>query len=239
VAAARPAEGSIGAGATNGRGAAASAAATGRTTAAVAAGSGRGAGATEERRPAVPGAHGTFLIAELGGEAGARIRALQERFDPKFLRETPPHVTIAGSSGLGVIPPDVPRARVLELLAPVGAETEPLVLPFGAPERFPGTNIVVLPLDPHGPIRALHDRIARSGLPFAAAKFTFTPHATLSFYPTLAPAALRELLAARVREPAVIDRLVVSHTRAPQPPVRWGEVVFAGGAPAPAATPIG
>jgi hypothetical protein len=80
----------------------------------------------------------------------------------------------------------------------------------------------VLPLDPHGPIRALHDRIGRTGLPFARAKFTFTPHATLSFYPTLSAAALRELLALRVREPAVIDRLVVSHTRAPQPPVRWG-----------------
>jgi 2'-5' RNA ligase len=178
----------------------------------------------------VPGAHGTFILAELGGDAGARIRALQERYDPKLARESPPHVTLAGSSGLGVVPPDVPRARVLELLAPVGAATPPLELPFGPPERFPGTNIVVLPLDPHGPIRALHDRIARSGLPFARAKFSFTPHATLSFYPTLAPAALRELLAVRVREPAAIDRLVVSYTRSPQPPVRWGEVALAGAA---------
>ncbi len=184
----------------------------------------------------MPGANGTFILAELGGEAGAQIRAIQDRFDPKLARESPPHVTLAGSSGLGVIPPDVPRARVLELLAPVGAETLPLALPFGPPERFPGTNIVVLPLDPHGPIRQLHDRIARSGLPFARAKFTFTPHATLSFYPTLPPDALRRLLAERVRGPAVIDRLVVSHTRAPQAPVRWGEVPLAGPA---AARPVG
>lgn len=180
----------------------------------------------------MPGAHGTFVIAELGGEAGARIRALQARFDPKLARESPPHVTIAGSSGLGVIPPDVPRARVLEQLAPVGRELPPLTLPLGRPERFPGTNIVVLPLDPHGPIRALHDRIAASGLPFARAKFTFTPHATLSFYPTLTDAALRELLAVRVAEPAIIDRLVVSYTRSPQPPVRWGEIALTGAAPA-------
>jgi 2'-5' RNA ligase len=176
----------------------------------------------------VPGAHGTFILAEIGGDAGAQIRALQARYDPKLARESPPHVTVAGSSGLGVVPPDVPRARVLELLAPVGRETPALVLPFGRPERFPGTNIVVLPLDPHGAIRALHDRIARSGLPFARAKFTFTPHATLSFYPTLTPDALRALLAVRADGPAVIDRLVVSHTRSPQPPVRWGEVALAG-----------
>ncbi len=178
----------------------------------------------------MPGAHGTFILAELGGAAGARIRALQERYDPKLARESPPHVTLAGSSGLGVVPPDVPRARVLELLAPVGAATPPLELRFGPPERFPATNIVVLPLDPHGPIRELHDRIGRCGLPFARAKFTFTPHATLSFYPTLTPAALRELLAVRVREPATIDRLVVSYTRSPQPPLRWGEVALAGAA---------
>lgn len=178
----------------------------------------------------MPGANGTFVIAELGGEAGAEIRAVQERFDPKLARESPPHVTIAGSSGVGVIPPDVPRARVLAALAPVGAITPPLTLPFGPPERFPGTNIVVVPLDPHGPVRVLHDRIASCGLPFARAKFTFTPHATLSFYPTLEPAALRALLAVRVRAPAVIERLVVSYTRAPQPAVPWGEVVLTGGA---------
>jgi hypothetical protein len=86
-------------------------------------------------------------------------------------------------------------------------------------------------------MRALHDRIARTGLPFAGAKFSFTPHATLSFYPTLAADALRALLAVRVRAPAVIDRVVVSHTRSPQPPVRWGEVVLAGPVTAPAAAP--
>lgn len=176
----------------------------------------------------MPGANGTFILAELGGEAGAAIRAVQARYDPKLARESPPHVTLAGSSGVGVVPPDVPRARVLEALAPVGAATPPLRLPFGPPERFPGTNIVVLPLDPHGPIRLLHDRIAACGLPFARARFTFTPHATLSFYPTLGPDALRALLAVRVHEPAVIERLVVSHTRAPQPAVRWGAVELRG-----------
>ena len=172
----------------------------------------------------LPGANGTFILAELSGEAGEQIARLQARYDPKLARESPPHVTLAGSSGVGVVPPDVPRARVLAALAPVGAASPPLVLPFGPPERFPGTNIVVLPLDPHGAMRALHDRIAACGLPFAQARFSFTPHATLSFYRTLAPAELRALLAERVRAPAVIERLVVSHTRAPQPPVRWGEV---------------
>ncbi|MGZ8493005.1 MAG: 2'-5' RNA ligase family protein [Gemmatirosa sp.] len=172
----------------------------------------------------MPGAHGIFLLASLGGEAGTRIAELQARYDPKLARESPPHVTIAGSSGIGPILPDTTRAQLRAALAPIAAETPPLSLPFQAPHRFMATNIVVLPLDPHGPLRQLHDRIARSGLRFGRARFTFTPHATLSFYPTLAPAALRELLAVRIDAPAIVDRLVVSYTRSPQAAVTWFEL---------------
>lgn len=79
------------------------------------------------------------------------------------------------------------------------------------------SEIVVLPLDPHGPLRVLHDRIATSGLPFQPARFTFSPHCTLSLYPTLTRETERELLAIRINEPAIIDRLIVYHTMDPQP----------------------
>ena len=42
---------------------------------------------------------------------------------------------------------------------------------------------------------------------FARPRFAFSPHATLSFYPTLTPATRRELLATRVREPALVPRV--------------------------------
>ncbi len=174
----------------------------------------------------MPGAHGIFLLAPIGGEAGTRIAELQARFDPKLARESPPHVTLAGSSGVGPILPDTTREQLRAALAPIAAAASPLALRFQPPHRFMQTNIVVLPLDPHGALRALHDRIARSGLRFGRARFTFTPHATLSFYPTLAPAALRELLAVRIDAPAIIDRLVVSYTRAPQPAVTWMELAL-------------
>jgi 2'-5' RNA ligase len=176
----------------------------------------------------MPGANGIFVLAMLSGEAGATIRAVQQRFDPKLARESPPHVTLAGSSGVGPIVPSTPAARIRDALAPIVASTTPLELPFAPPHRFMATNIVVLPLDPHGPLRALHDRIARSGLTFARAKFTFTPHATLSFYPTLSRDALRELLALRVTAPAVIDRLTISYSRDPQPPVTLAELELGG-----------
>ncbi|GJG86992.1 hypothetical protein tb265_21730 [Gemmatimonadetes bacterium T265] len=187
----------------------------------------------------MPGANGVFVLAPLGGAAGERIAAIQREYDPKLAAESAPHVTLVGSSGTGPIDPSASPAAVRDALAPVLAAARPLALPFGVPERFPGTNVIALPLSPHGPVRELHDRIvealARSRIPTAPGRFTFTPHATLSFYPTLAPGRARELLALRFAEPALVDRVEVSHTRAPQRPVTWFAVPLgaaaAGGAP--------
>jgi 2'-5' RNA ligase len=178
----------------------------------------------------MPGAYGIFVLAELAGEAGTKIREIQQRYDPKLARQSPPHVTLVGSSGVGPILPSTPAERIREALAPIAASTPRLTLPFALPHRFMSTNIVVLPLDPHGPLRALHDRVARSGLTFARAKFTFTPHATLSFYPTLTRDALRELLAVRIDAPAEIERLTVYFTRDPQPAVKLLDLPLAGAA---------
>ena len=123
----------------------------------------------------MPGANGIFVLSEIVGPLAERIRDVQRRFDPKLARETPPHVTLAGSSGVGPIVPSTPVERIGEALAPIAESTPVLELPVEPPHRFMQTNIVVLPLDPHGPLRRLHDRIARSGLTFARAKFTFTP----------------------------------------------------------------
>ena len=52
------------------------------------------------------------------------------------------------------------------------------------------TQIVVLPLDPHGPLRTLHERIKMSGLRAARPRFYFTPHVTLNLYRELPPELL-------------------------------------------------
>ena len=156
---------------------------------------------------------GIFVIAELRGRAAKRIRAIQKRFDPRLVKEWPPHVTLAGSSGMGPIDARTPIDELRRRLEPVARETSPLLLAFGHPSRFMQTNIVVLPLNPHGPLRALHERIKASGLPYEQPRFYFTPHCTLSFYPEHPPEKLRELLAIRVTDPADIEAIQVYHTR--------------------------
>ena len=156
---------------------------------------------------------GIYVIAEVEGPAAKRIRNIQKRFDPRLASEWPPHVTLAGSSGMGPIDANIPTAELRDRLEAVTRASPPLLLAFGHPIRFMQTNIVVLPLNPHGPLRQLHERIKTSGLRFDRPRFYFTPHITLSFYPEHPPEKLRELLAVRVPEPADIESIQVYHTR--------------------------
>jgi len=173
--------------------------------------------------------NGIFILAELPGDIGERVRALNERYDLKLARYKPPHITLTGSSGAGPIPPSTDVEEMREKLEPIAADTAPITLSFRPAQRFMQTDIIVLPIDPHGPIRVLHDRLVRSGLPFTRARYTFSPHCTLSLYPSLDPQSIRELLSTRMPEPFVISAIQLYHTRDPQPSRKLLELSLAGG----------
>ncbi len=173
--------------------------------------------------------NGIFILAELPPEIADQVRAINERYDPKLSRYKPPHLTITGSSGVGPLPPSATVEEMREKLEPITRDTAPITLSFQAPQRFMQTNILVLPVDPHGPLRILHDRIITSGLPFTRARYTFSPHSTLSLYQSLDGKAIRELLKTRIPEPFVISAIQLYHTRDPQPSRKLLELPLTGG----------
>ena len=150
---------------------------------------------------------GIFIISEVPGAVGERIAAVQSLYDPRLVRLGAPHVTLAGSSGIGPIMSDTSIMELQERLTPIASTTPPVVLRFGRPTRFMQTEIVVLPLDPHGPLRTLHERIKTSGLRAAPPRFFFTPHVTLNLYRELPRDALARLLRERFDEPVLIDEI--------------------------------
>lgn len=161
--------------------------------------------------------NGIFILAQLSGSVAERLSEIQRRYDPKLAAEGTPHITLVGSSGAGPIPSGTPTETVRRALEPIAASAPPLTLRFGPAQRFMQTEIVSLPLDPHGPLRTLHERIVTSGLPFLPSRFPFSPHCTLSFYPTLSPDTARALLAIRIPDPVRIDRLHLYLNADPQP----------------------
>jgi len=173
--------------------------------------------------------NGIFILTELPAGIADRVRAINEQYDPKLARYKPPHITLTGSSGAGPIPASVPLAELRDKLVPITATTPPITLAFGLPKRFMQTDILVLPIDPHGPIRVLHDRIVTSGLPFTRARYTFSPHCTLSLYQSLDRNSIRELLSTRIGDPFVIAAIQLYHTRDPQPSRKLLELPLTGG----------
>lgn len=171
---------------------------------------------------------GIFITSELEGDLAKRVHAHQLRFDPRMANYLPPHITLIGSSGAGPIPPETPMAELQARIGAVAAATPPMTLRFGRPERFVMREIISLPLDPHGPIRTLHERLKTCGLPMLQPRYPFTPHCTLSMFPELTKENVRAMLAIREEEPFTLHTMCVYHTREPQPPrllfrVRLGE----------------
>ena len=150
---------------------------------------------------------GIIVMSELRGEMAARVLEIQRRVDPRMAAELPPHLTITGSSGMGPISPDVSDETLRAALEPIAAGTAPFTVWLQPPMRFMQSTVVVMPIDPNGPIRALHERIKLSGVEYEMARFTFTPHLTLSFYPELPRDTLRELLRVRFNDPLPIDSI--------------------------------
>ena len=146
-------------------------------------------------------------MSELRGDIASRVLDVQRQFDPRLAAELPPHVTITGSSGVGPIFPDTTDDEVIAALGVVAAASAPFDVQLQPPIQFMQSTVVVMPINPNGPIRTLHERIKSSGLSQERPRFTFTPHVTLSFYPELSRDALRELTRFRVTEPIPIDRI--------------------------------
>lgn len=150
---------------------------------------------------------GIIMMTELHGPIAEQLLAIQRRYDPRMVGELPPHITITGSSGMGPISPDTTDEALRAALEPVAASTPPFSVVLEPPMQFMQSTVVVMPIAPHGAIRALHEAIRASGLSFEQPRFTFTPHVTLSFYPELSRERLRELLRVRITESVRIDSI--------------------------------
>ena len=160
------------------------------------------------------------MVAELGDPVREQILEVQRWADPRLAAGTPPHVTMVGSSGVGPLPLGTSVELLRERIEPITRDTAPITMRFERPHRFMQTDIIVLPLDPHGALRTLHERVAGTGLPFERARFQFSPHATLSFYPRMNAEMLKRLLALRFDDEVVISGLQFYSTPHPQPSKR-------------------
>jgi len=92
--------------------------------------------------------NGIFILAELPEEIAERVRAINERYDPKLARYKPPHLTLAGSSGAGPIPPSTSVEEMREKLEPITRQTAPITLSLPAACRSRGRGTLLALIAP-------------------------------------------------------------------------------------------
>lgn len=176
---------------------------------------------------------GIVVVAEIRGDAAARIHEVQRKYDPRMAAELPPHLTLIGSSGMGPISVRTATERLREALLSAARATSPMTLSFEPPMRFMQSDVVVLPVDPNGPVRELHEqmaeRIRAAKIVTDRARFTFTPHCTLSFYRELPDSALSELLAMRFEAAVLIDAVQAYRATGPSGTERLFSLPLSGG----------
>jgi len=119
--------------------------------------------------------HGALVIL-LDGPELADIASARAAHDPRSAEMIGPHVTVT--------PPFVaaPSPAMLERARRIVAARLPMALTIGPADRFPGTDVVYLRVQPPGPVRALRAELLATGhfAPDPFADDRFIPHVTIS-----------------------------------------------------------
>lgn len=156
-----------------------------------------------------PFEHDTFVCLDLPEPKASEVLAIRRRHRDEFRSALPAEITVAGSSGNGPFEPGQDPARVFAVLEEIARTTAPIAVEFGPVLRFPGTDIFVLTLRDEAPLRALHERIATSGLRFHPTPFPFNAHCTLRSRSPVSEQAADELLRLHLPGEFVLDSLAV------------------------------
>jgi 2'-5' RNA ligase len=162
-----------------------------------------------ESRADMTFAHATYICLDLPDPQAQFILNIRKHQHDKFRAALPAEITIAGSSGVGVIKAGQEPAFVFSTLQNIATHTKPITASFGRVLRFPRTDIFVLTLQDETPFRELHQRIAVSGISFEPNPFPFQPHCTLRSRSPVSPEEEAELLSLHVPGIFTLDTLSV------------------------------
>jgi 2'-5' RNA ligase len=151
----------------------------------------------------------TYVVLDLPEPIAAQIVALRHRQHDWLLNSLPAEITVAGSSGVDPFDPEQDPDPAFRTLDAIAANTAPLQASFGTVLCFPNTDIFVFTFQDEAPFRALHERIATSGLLFQPSKFPYKPHCTLRRRSPVTEEEIAELMSLRLAGTFTLDTMSV------------------------------
>jgi 2'-5' RNA ligase len=151
----------------------------------------------------------SYVVLDVPPPMSDRVMAIRRKHRDDFRMALPIEITVAGSSGVGVIEKDQDPDAVFDLLRTIAEHTSPVIAEFGGVLRFDGTDIFVLTLADEGPFHRLHKEIAESGIRFAPSPFPYKPHCTLRSLSPISKSDVADLMATRLDGEFILRTLSV------------------------------
>jgi 2'-5' RNA ligase len=158
-----------------------------------------------------------YFVLNIPAPFSERVMKLRRSQKDNFFTSLPVEVTIAGSTGVGVLESSQNLPEAYALLDRLAEDTAPIETSFGPVVRYPGTDIFALTLENEAPFHALHQRLVQTGIKFRESPHPFRPHCTLRSGAPVSLADERALLGARIPGKFVLD--AISVCRLDRPPV--------------------
>ena len=135
----------------------------------------------------------TYIVLDLPSPIKEWGSAVRSKFDA-YQAQLPPEITVAGSSGIGVLSKNQEADVVFRAVEKVAMEFLPIHTAFVSIERFPSVPVFWLkPMD-RVPFDMLHRALPAAGIKFIPSPFPFNPHCTLSSTVEHNDEEVRELL---------------------------------------------
>jgi len=138
--------------------------------------------------------HRAFIVAEIPEPVRSQVQAMRDSLNTLTAR-LPVEITLAGSSGVGPIPPGTDLSLIERHLDGILPGIAPFRARFSAIRAFPGTSIFHLEPFDRSPFDHLHQELRASGIPFSGIRWPYNPHCTARGGEPLAADAAVELAA--------------------------------------------
>jgi 2'-5' RNA ligase len=148
-----------------------------------------------------------YIVLEIPAPVREAIQSIRESLATPTAR-LPVEITVAGSSGIGPIPPGAHQDETEARLTSILEGLSPFRTRFQEIRRFPNTDIFYLAAEDRQPFDQIHEALKASGIPFAPSPWPYNPHCTLRGGPLADQASAEQILAISFpREEFVIDTL--------------------------------
>ncbi|MDR7207071.1 hypothetical protein COJ92_30980 [Priestia megaterium] len=153
--------------------------------------------------------HDTYIVLELPIKIYEQVMTIKMTFKDSIEMVTPADITVAGSSGVGLLDPSQEPHAVYSILDNIALKIKPIKTSFLEVMRFPSTNIFFFSFKDETPFHDLHRKIAHSNIRFFKSEFPFKPHVTLCTRSSITEAEIKKLLATKLDEEFIIDTLSI------------------------------